>query len=435
MPLPPCHPLDPVRLVALLGLAVSANAQERASLVHRPSVLDDVILPDETWHDVGDTLELNGVRFTIAQTEPETLGIDTDADGEIDAQVPAQGGRVVLSAGPTTRRRTEVSAGKTPGPAQAPQRLGPPVPANDTDLPDSTAHPTGSIAGPVEVSAPFTYEVRLRRNARGWQWTSSGCLVARVGGEVLRLFDQDGNGKFADFGIDALAVGDAPAATMLSRVISLNGKLMGLEVERDAREVRITPFEGPTGFVNAKEHFESTGKLVSAIVQDGDLSFDLAAGKGALELPAGNYRLVGGIAVAGDESVHIRAGRMAPVRVDAGGRVTLAWGAPLNADFNYRVDAGTIVVDPDVNFYGRAGEEYHSFWPCVKSPHLSIKNRVTGQRVQSGHFGGSCGGGLSRFEAGVPEGVPLEVQLEHWRDLFGKITGSSHSSNKQASSR
>ncbi|MFT5050983.1 MAG: hypothetical protein ACI8QZ_002390 [Chlamydiales bacterium] len=375
--------MNSVRLFVLCLLSGTVGAQERATLSHRPVPMEDVFLPSEVWHAVRGSIQVRGASFAIDESERGALGIDTDGDGEIDSRLHGQGGRVVLSA----------------------------------HLADTQA---------------FRYVVRFRHHIKGWQWTSSGCLVARIRGQVLRLFDQDGNGYFSDFGSDAIAIGDSAAATLLSRVIRLNDALLHVSILDDAREIQVSPFDGPTGSIDASATFMSNGQLRAAIVQDGDLSFDLAGFQGPVRVPTGNYRLVSGLAVSGEESVSIRAGRMHPIRVDTDASVTLAWGGPLRAEFDYRVENDTIIVDPDVIFYGKAGEEYFAFRPCARSPHIRVLNRETGETVQAGSFGGSCGGGLSRFEAVVPSGVQLEVFLDHERSLFGKITGSSHTDTTQA---
>jgi len=375
--------LNSVRVIVLCALGGTVGAQERGTLFQRPAPKADVFLPSEAWHDVGESIQLRGASFTVDRSERGELGIDTDGDGEVDSRLSGQGGRVVLSGQPTE-------------------------------------------------ATTFRFVVNFRHHVEGWQWTSSGCLVARIRGQMLRLFDQDGNGHFADFGTDAIAIGDSAAATVLSRVIRLNDALLHVDILDDAREIQVTPFDGPTGWIDARTTFISQGQLRAAIIQDGDLSFDLAAGPGPVKVPTGNYRLVSGLAVAGDESVSIRAGRMHPIRVEADAKVTVAWGGPLRAEFEYRVENDKIIVDPGVVFYGQAGEEYFAFRPCAKSPQLRILDRETGATVQAGSFGGSCGGGLSRFEAVVPRGVQLEVFLDHERSLFGKITGSSHTDTTQA---
>ena len=101
----------------------------------------------------------------------------------------------------------------------------------------------------------------------------------------------------------------------------------------------------------------------------------------------GNELILGYVTKAG-ESVHMRTGKMAPFTLKVGQNRDLEWGGPVIAEFDYTVEEETVTVPPNVAFYGRAGEEYHTFWPEAKSPKIIVTDKKTNKVLTSGRFGG-----------------------------------------------
>ena len=337
-------PLAPLALGAALALAPS-SARDDGSVETAELDLDlhrsfEVHLPSEQWHTVVDAIEVDGVRFAASRAGVAKLELDTDGDGRLDEDVKGVGGFV--------RLRGERADG-----------------------------------------SKLEYGVRLSNDGKAWSWSTSCALSGVVRGETVHLIDQDGNGRFDDFGVDAMAVGRRlEAAFLLSRVVALDGELFHLEV--DGARLTTRPYAGETARLDVVSGWEGRGDLVTVVFADrsGDVSFDAVGPKGGVLVPAGTYELVSGFAEGGGESVQMRRGRTEPVELAAGDELELAWGGPITMDFSYDVRDEEVTVSADLRFYGAAGEEYHTFQPDAKSPKILIYDKKTGKEVRAGRFGG-----------------------------------------------
>lgn len=349
-----------------------ADGVRRAQLSFRAVERWDLIVPLETWRPVDGEIRLGELAFKAAEADGRLL-IDTTGDGKTD-------------------RRTGVNR----------QFL--------------------VLKGKDAMGERFHYALRLRKAHAGWVWSTSGTMSGRLTGRQMHLIDRNGNGRFDDYGQDAMVVGSGVAASLLSRVVNLGGDLFDLEVSPDGSEILASPFEGETATLDVHTGFEGKAELVAAVFASGELSFN-AADSRKLLVPAGRYRFLSGFAKGGAETVHMRGGKMPPVALEPGAVFTLRWGGPLTAEFDYTVFDTQLTVHPDVAFHGALGEEYYTFKPDARSPKVIVRDRGTGRTVQSGRFGGCCGGGFSAYKGKVPAGVDLDITIEHARSIFGKIQG------------
>ena len=345
-----------------------------AQLSYRPLKKWDVIVPRETWLPVRDAIQLNGFRFAVQVAGRSKLLLDTDGDGQHDARVSGARDFVVL--------RARGEAGER-----------------------------------------FVYALRLRTDGQHWEWSAGGAMTGHLAGRRVRVIDQNGNGRYNDFGRDALLIGSGRGASLLSRVVNIAGELHRFEVSADGTRVGLSAYEGPTARIDPHSGFTAKARLTAAVIVDDQVSFNVAEAKKSMLVPAGEYRFVSGFAEGGSESVHMRGGKMASIRLDPGSTVTLEWGGPVWAEFDYRLDGTHITVSPRINFYGRLGEEYYTFKPDANTPMIVIRDSDTGRVVQSGRLGGCCGGGYSAYTGKVPSDTQLEVRLEHARAMFGEISG------------
>ena len=239
----------------------------------------------------------------------------------------------------------------------------------------------------------FQYALRFQKQGAGWQYASSGYWQGRIGGESITVIDQNNNGLFNEYGVDAMVVGKSKAAGFLSKVVSLKGDIYNFEVSADGSSMNITPYAGETGTMDLRRNFKTYGQLISAIVSNetGDVSFDVASAKKGLTVPVGSYVLSGGYAAKGSETCRIRTGNMTPFEVKAGDTSTPQWGAPLTVDFAYTIQDGVLKVPPpptNVKYYGAAGEEYYDWKPDATSPEIIVTDKATGREVAKGRFGG-----------------------------------------------
>jgi hypothetical protein len=327
----------------LAGSAAFADAgKESATFAYKPVLRWTIRLPKETFSPVATQIPIareGGTGFA-ATLEGGELVIDTDGDGKPDSKAKGQAGFAKLH-GKTTAGRE------------------------------------------------FDYAVRLV-SAGGWKYAASGFMTGKLKGVDIRLIDQNNNGRYDDFGVDAMIVGDGDSAAFLSRVVNLGGSLFELGVSADGFEVAATPYSGPAGTLDIRKNFDTQGKLSSFVVQSakGDASFDLAAAApGGVLVPAGEYTLKTGVIGTGNEKAQITPGRMAPFTVKAGETTAPAWGGPLHSEFTYSNTDGELVILPDLRFFGRSGEEYVRWVPDGASPTFHILDKKTKEELAVGWFG------------------------------------------------
>ncbi|MEM7264099.1 MAG: hypothetical protein AAF488_19085 [Planctomycetota bacterium] len=298
-----------------------------------------ILLPNETFAPVGDGFTAGGEKF-IAQLEGTALAVDTDGDGKTDVRADGESALVTLR-------------GKTGG-------------------------------------APFTYAVRLD-SKRGWRFAAAGAMVGKVGDTKIQLIDQNNNGRYNDYGEDAMIVGRGRAASFLSKTIRLDGALHSITVAADGSKVEYAPFEGDAGRLDLRSKLDTRAKLASVVVRsaDGSHSFELSRADGAVEVPAGRYQLHSGRLGLGQTTVTMQTGRAKPFEVEANGSTAVAWGGPIRVEFDYNRSGNSVQFSPDaVWYYGQSGEEYVNWSPPGKSPEFVIKDKNEDRELVIARFGG-----------------------------------------------
>jgi hypothetical protein len=301
------------------------------------------ILPRETWFSAADVCGVphaGGAKgFACEKTGTMALEVDTNGDGKLDERVKGARG-------------------------------------------------FAKLRGKDAQGMPLEYAVRFKFDDDAYQWSPSGVMTGKIKGQLLRLIDQNGNGEYDDYGVDAMIVGSSEAACFLSKVVNLGGELVSFEVDAGGGKVSVAPYTGETGQIDLASQFKSNGTLIAAVIQGGGHSFNVADARNGLKVPVGTYELVAGFVQKGGETCWIKKGKSHPIEVSSGADVQVAWGGPIVAEFDYSVADEEIRVPPDVKFYGQTGEEYHSFLPEAKSPKILVTDKKTGKLVASGRFGG-----------------------------------------------
>lgn len=303
----------------------------------------DIVLPRETWTPVRDEIPIphaDGGGFAADKVGVLKLRVDTNADGRLDSDVKGNGGFL-------------------------------------------------SLRGRDESGQSFEYAVRISFDGTAYRFASSGAMTGKLAGIQVELVDQDNNGRYDDYGRDAILVGSSRGASLLSRVVNVEDALYEIEVSADGRSLSYRPWTGETAMIEVASKHESRGELVSAVFQneDGD-AFNVVRSGGAMKVPAGSYQFVYGFVRKGGETVNMRTGKMAPVELRNGETRTLEWGGPLVAEFDHSVDGDVITVHPNVAFYGVAGEEYYTFKPDAKSPKIIVADKNSKKVYDEGFFGG-----------------------------------------------
>lgn len=340
--------VSPFLLLALSGGA-AAPAPVTVELAFKPVQDWNLLLPAERFTKVGDGIvfpHAGGERFAV-KLEGTVLWVDRDGDGECEAKVepmePGETGLLVLRG-----KRADGSDG--------------------------------------------SYAVRLSSDG-SWSYSASGVMAGELAGEKLRLIDQNNNGRFDDFGEDAMILGRGRAASFLSRVVNVGGALHELEVSADGTRVEARPYEGAVGELDLASQLDCKARMRSVVLKsaEGDLSFELSRERGAVKVPAGSYTLHSGQVALGKGTAKLSTGRMEPIQVAAGERATLDWGGPVRAEFMYSRGGDEVQIGPnDIRYFGAAGELYTSFMPLGTSPTFTVKEKETGEVLIDAQFPGNC---------------------------------------------
>ena len=324
-----------------LGLRAPAGDAEGegTSLKHKAHKKWDYVLPGERWHTVDAVITLpGGLEFETKAEGPLKLRVDTNADGRLDKDVKGQDGFLTLSA--TT-----------------------------------------------DDGEPFRYSIRFKNVAAGkWEWATGSSMSGKVDGTLVHVFDQDGNGRYDDYGVDAIAIGSSTSAALLSKVVAVDGELFSFSIAPDGTSVRTSSYDGPTGLLSVEQDYEARGKLTAAVFRSGDLSFQVAGHKKGLTVPVGRYDFVSGRVERGSASASIRRGRMHPVEVEESGTTTIEWGEKVEGEFNFSQTGTRVSVQADFTFFGAGGEEYYDFQPRGKGPKIIIKDQKRGRDLKEGRF-------------------------------------------------
>ena len=336
----------------------SAEDSDTVNLRYRSYRNWSIHLPAEQWFPVKDGIGIphaGGDGFAVG-FEGNSLKFDTDGDGSLDRTIK-----------PLVDEKTNVSTTRV------------------------------VLEGQSKSGQDFRYAVRLRNDARGWEWAPGGAMAGTVitaaGPMPIRIIDQNGNGRFNDIGSDAMIVGTSDHAMLLSRTIQLDDQLQIVEYAEDGSTISCTPYAGPTSEIDMTTSFNSKAVLLSSVIvsQDGQHSFDVGAIDGAIKVPAGTYTVVGGVLGLGDHRVQIAAGRMQPLQLAAEKQTEFNWGGPIESEFQFARAGDKVQFSPNhIWYYGKAGEQYAGWNPVGKSPEFKILDADTGAVLEVAILPGSC---------------------------------------------
>lgn len=346
--------MQSLHAVTALGFALCATAAvsahqpppgtEELRTTLKPKVVKSwsYALPAESWKKVGNSIDLphEGGRGFLAAKHPTALKLELDCDGDGD------GDKTIRGADGFAILELDLDGEKVP------------------------------------------YALRLRAAGADYEFAASTVLVGRIGGSDITLIDQDNDGDFTEFGVDAIVVGKRRAASYLSHVVSLDDGLY--ELQLDGRELVAKAFQGETGAVNLATGFKARAKLECLVISDENgNSYEVSHERSGLRVPVGKYKITGGQVSKGQETVSIRAGKMGAIEVTADGEAELEWGGPLVAEVSFTRQADQVKIGPEnLHFFGKAGEEYYNFHPDGASPKFSIRDKDSGREVGKLRFEG-----------------------------------------------
>lgn len=296
-------------------------------------------LPEETWAPVGPIINLEDSLGRKFKTSPKGTGlqIDLDGDGSFDTTVEGQSGFVVLK---------------------------------------------GEKA---------KYALRLRNQGR-WECAPSSSMQGKIGDTRVRIVDLNGNGRFDDYGQDALLIGRNRSGSFLSRVAALpDGSLHEIEVAPHGRSLLTKPYSGDMG--ELKLDWPNQGKIMRVVLNsaDGRYSFEMSGAVAkSVKVPEGDYIFHSALVGLSDRRVSVDRGMAEPVEVDARNPAIMELGGPIRAEFGYARRGREFQFDPyDIAYFGRGGERYFAWTPDGKSPRIVMRAKKTGREIAQSWFPGS----------------------------------------------
>ncbi|MFT5200369.1 MAG: hypothetical protein ACI87O_003048 [Planctomycetota bacterium] len=343
-------------LVATSALAGPANdtvAPTEVDLTFRTLRTWDVHLPAEAFAPIGKSIPFAaaGVSGLKVAIEEGSLRIDRNGDGELDGRVET----------PSEDKKSQLVVFR---------------------LNEGTENES-------------SYAIRVKNDGR-WSYAPAGAMEGKAGNTRFMIFDQNSNGRFDDYGVDAMIVGRGKTASFLSHSIHIDGELHQLSISADGKTASLAAFAGATGKLDLGKELTTQAKMRSVIVnsKNGEHSFELSRAlmaKGGLSVPAGDYILHSAQVVLGKSHADMTTGNSKPVSVEAGQTATLSWGGPVNAKFSYKRGGDELQIAPgDILYYGSAGEVYSNFMPLGSSPRFAIKEKATGDVLVNAVFPGNC---------------------------------------------
>jgi len=310
------------------------------------------------------------------QDNQSSIEVDTDADGIVDRRLPARGGVVTVKV----------------------------------------------FYGGEEGEAPYT--VRIFRVEGGLRFRRHCFTAGKFQNTKLFLIDEDNNGRFNDYGKDALAVGNNPCACTLANVMVIGKKLFEVKVSLSGKKLSLRPFEAKTGKLNLVSGFKAKSNLLYAIVigkikdekgKEHTAAFDLAKHRKGLDIPVGAYQLHA--AAVGSSNKLIakirKTSECKEIFVTESSSVKIDWGAPARAEFSYDIDsASTLRIRPDtIRVYGAYGEMYYDMAFDEFVPNVQVKNENEVVILTRSFNRSDDGKSLATFECLVPSDAKLKVRI------------------------
>lgn len=345
-------------VLALPAFADDSDSSEPIQLRYRSYRNWTIHLPNEQWFPVKDGIKLSqagGSVFAVAE-QGNNIKFDTDGDGELDREIK-----------PLVDPKTNVSSTRV------------------------------ILSGKTKSGESFRYAARLRKDTSGWEWAPGGAMAGSLPTEAgpmpIRIIDRDGNGRFDDIGSDAMIVGTNDNATLLSKTVFVDGKINTMSISDNGQSIRLAEFQGPTSEIDMTTSFNSKAVLLSSVIvsENGQHSFDVGAIEGAIKVPAGKYRVFGGILGLGEHRVYISAGRMNPLELAADETKKFDWGGPIASEFEFARVGDKVQFSPNhIWYYGKAGEQYSGWNPIGKSPEFKVLDADTGAVLEVAILPGSC---------------------------------------------
>lgn len=256
-----------------------------------------------------------------------------------------------------------------------------------------------------------------------------GAMQGRLGDGVstVALIDDNTNGRYDDWGLDALVVDGRPQP--LSPLVCLRkGGLQHVKAAPSGAVLLLGPYAGPVGQLAAQKGFSAPAGLRFAylLVQGKAGIFELAAfGGERAPVPPGRYAFQEGQLAGAGGTVRVQAGALAPVEVPAGDNAQGAgfgeWGAPLK--LGAQVNNSLLGIEvKDICITGKGGETY---WPQSQNTPVVVfseRGAVLKQEPVSWQVDGTWG--HVSFDPG--RDATIDVTIVYGNTPLGALSSESY---------
>lgn len=181
-----------------------------------------------------------------------------------------------------------------------------------------------------------------------WRWCyqRAGFMRGQIQNETVILIDDNNNGRYNDYGADAISVGAGnKCAGWLAPLIMLKDKIYELKVDETGLKVWAKEYQGPTGTINLLKglNFPNYSPAVVRLQCGATLSFiTIFPGKKPSIVPVGNYAFVMALF---DKRLRARKDALvSTIKVEANKETVLKWGKPFKLEPNPYYDKGGDLV-------------------------------------------------------------------------------------------
>ena len=134
-----------------------------------------------------------------------------------------------------------------------------------------------------------TYE----KSTRTVPYMRAGYVEATFDDVTFRVYDDDNNGDFNDYGSDAFQFAGQRYATLLSSTVNVGKQFFEFRISRSGDKMWVKPYEGALGSIHIKLPELNGFKAIDLQVQSGSRVFDITGAVNMpMPLPVGKYQIV-----------------------------------------------------------------------------------------------------------------------------------------------
>ena len=186
---------------------------------------------------------------------------------------------------------------------------------------------------------PLPYQMRIwqrgsRKNDNGeivtiWSFQRACFMRGKTTVGTFTLIDDNNNGCYNDYGIDAIIIGSSKQAELLSSIIMVKGKLYELKVERNGAKIAIKEYNEQTGKIEVLKGLNFPGQKPEQVIitAENNIYFNVPIQKSLVMVPVGEYWI---FAASLGKRTKVKNSRETAVKVaESKDRPTvLKWGGP-----------------------------------------------------------------------------------------------------------